>query len=116
MLHSQSTLRGNERGSQKGHKKIWEKCIAISEYDKRIQKGQNALSQAKTFKEMVQVDGLVLTKLDGTAKGGILLALCREFGLPARFIGVGEKIDDLRAFDARDYARSLMGLADKEAL
>ena len=78
--------------------------------------GQNALSQAKTFKEMVQVDGLVLTKLDGTAKGGILLALCREFGLPARFIGVGEKIDDLRAFDARDYARSLMGLADKEAL
>lgn len=76
--------------------------------------GQNAVSQVRTFKEMTDVDGLVLTKLDGTAKGGILLALSREFKLPVRFIGVGEKIDDLRDFDAQDYARSLMGMADKE--
>lgn len=74
--------------------------------------GQNAISQVKTFKEMTDVDGLVVTKLDGTAKGGILLALTREFEIPARYIGVGEKIDDLRAFKAKDYARSLMGLTD----
>ncbi len=74
--------------------------------------GQNAISQVKTFKEMTDVDGLVITKLDGTAKGGILLALTREFGLPVRYIGIGEGIDDLRAFKAEDYARSLMGTAD----
>lgn len=78
--------------------------------------GQNALSQVRAFKEMTDVDGLVVTKLDGTAKGGVLLALSQEFRLPVRYIGVGEKIDDLRTFDAQDYARSLMGLANEESL
>lgn len=77
--------------------------------------GQNAHSQVKTFREMIDVDGLILTKLDGTAKGGVILALSQEFKLPVRCIGVGEKIDDLQAFKAEDYARSLMGLTDKEA-
>ena len=72
--------------------------------------GQNAISQVETFKEMVSITGLVVTKLDGTAKGGVLVALADRFGLPVRAIGVGERIEDLRAFSARDFARNLMGL------
>ncbi len=74
--------------------------------------GQNALAQVDTFREMVAVTGLVVTKLDGTAKGGILVALAERFGLPVHAVGVGEGIDDLRPFDPRAYARSLMGLPD----
>ena len=74
--------------------------------------GQNALSQVETFREMVPVTGLVVTKLDGSAKGGVLVALTDKFGIPVRAIGVGEGADDLRPFDATQFARSLMGLAD----
>lgn len=73
--------------------------------------GQNALSQVATFKELVQVTGLVLTKLDGSAKGGILVALAEKFALPVHAVGVGESADDLRPFDAKDFARGLMGLS-----
>ena len=72
--------------------------------------GQNAHSQVETFKAMCQVTGLVVTKLDGTAKGGVLVALAESFGLPVYAIGVGETADDLRPFDARAFARNLMGL------
>ena len=72
--------------------------------------GQNALSQVKIFKEMVEVSGLAVTKLDGSAKGGVVVALAQEFGLPVHVVGVGEKADDLRPFAARDYARGLVGL------
>ena len=72
--------------------------------------GQNAHSQVKIFSETIPVTGLILTKLDGTAKGGVLVALTEEFKLPVHLIGVGEQIDDLRPFEARDYAKSLMGL------
>ncbi|MGH1455144.1 MAG: signal recognition particle-docking protein FtsY [Alphaproteobacteria bacterium] len=72
--------------------------------------GQNAYSQVETFKNMVDVTGLMVTKLDGSAKGGVLIGLADQFGLPVHAIGVGEGIEDLRAFTARDYARSLMGL------
>ncbi|MEL0111517.1 MAG: signal recognition particle-docking protein FtsY [Rickettsiales bacterium] len=72
--------------------------------------GQNAIAQVETFGEMVSITGLVVTKLDGTAKGGVLVALADRFGLPVRAIGVGEGIDDLRPFSAREYARNLMGL------
>jgi len=72
--------------------------------------GQNALSQVKVFREMVDVDGLAVTKLDGSAKGGVVVALAQEFGLPVHFVGVGEKAGDLRPFAARDYARGLVGL------
>ncbi len=72
--------------------------------------GQNAHSQVEVFKDMVQVDGLVVTKLDGSAKGGVLVALAERFKLPVVAIGVGEGIDDLRPFDATHFARSLMGL------
>ena len=72
--------------------------------------GQNAHSQVETFKDMVDVSGLVLTKLDGSAKGGVVVALADRFGIPVHAVGVGEGIDDLRPFEARAFARSLMGL------
>jgi fused signal recognition particle receptor len=71
--------------------------------------GQNALAQVETFKSMVDVTGLVVTKLDGTAKGGVLVALADKFKLPVHAIGVGESADDLRPFSAEAFARSLMG-------
>jgi fused signal recognition particle receptor len=72
--------------------------------------GQNALSQVETFGKTAGVTGLVMTKLDGSARGGILVALATRFGLPVHFIGVGEGIDDLNDFTARDFARALVGL------
>ncbi len=69
--------------------------------------GQNALTQAKMFNETVGITGLILTKLDGTAKGGIVLAITRELNVPVRFIGVGETIDDLREFDPRQFAEAM---------
>lgn len=74
--------------------------------------GQNAFSQVETFKKMVDVTGLIVTKLDGSAKGGVLVGLADQFGLPVHAIGVGEGVRDLRPFTAQDYARSLMGLSD----
>ncbi|WP_276716339.1 signal recognition particle-docking protein FtsY [Pseudooceanicola nitratireducens] len=71
--------------------------------------GQNALSQVETFRKMADVTGLVMTKLDGTAKGGVLVALADKFGLPIHAIGVGEQIDDLAPFDPQDFARALTG-------
>ncbi|AXC50923.1 signal recognition particle-docking protein FtsY [Paracoccus suum] len=71
--------------------------------------GQNAVSQVETFRKLADVSGLVMTKLDGTARGGVLVALADKFGLPIHAIGVGEQIDDLDAFDADDFARALVG-------
>jgi len=70
--------------------------------------GQNGLRQAKLFSEVVPVDGIVLTKLDGTAKGGIALAIAGELGIPVKLIGIGESLEDLRPFDADDFARALL--------
>ena len=72
--------------------------------------GQNALSQVEIFKEMAEISGLIVTKLDGSAKGGILLSLAEKFGLPVHAIGIGEKIEDLQSFEAQEFAKSLMGL------
>ncbi len=69
--------------------------------------GQNALSQARLFKESAGVTGIVMTKLDGTAKGGIVVAVSREFDLPVRYIGVGEGVDDLREFDPQEFVDAL---------
>jgi fused signal recognition particle receptor len=69
--------------------------------------GQNAISQAKLFNEAVGLTGIALTKLDGTAKGGVIFALAKQFGLPIRFIGIGEGIDDLQDFDARKFVDAL---------
>ncbi|MFM2354540.1 MAG: hypothetical protein RLZZ528_276 [Pseudomonadota bacterium] len=72
--------------------------------------GQNAVSQVEIFRKIADVSGLVMTKLDGTAKGGVLVALADRFGLPIHAIGVGEQIDDLQPFDPEDFARALVGL------
>ena len=70
--------------------------------------GQNALAQARQFTEAVEVSGLVLTKLDGTAKGGIIFAIAQTLGIPIRYVGVGEGLDDLRDFDANDFVDALL--------
>ncbi|RCK52301.1 cell division protein FtsY [Thalassospira profundimaris] len=74
--------------------------------------GQNAHSQVELFSEATNVSGLIVTKLDGTAKGGVVVALAEKFGKPVHAIGVGESAEDLRPFEARNFARSLAGLAD----
>ncbi|MEN3042293.1 MAG: signal recognition particle-docking protein FtsY [Fervidobacterium sp.] len=70
--------------------------------------GQNGLQQAKIFKEVVNVTGIVLTKLDGTAKGGITIAIAKELGIPIKFIGVGEGIEDLKPFNPKDFVEALL--------
>ncbi|MGC2409987.1 MAG: signal recognition particle-docking protein FtsY [Methyloceanibacter sp.] len=77
--------------------------------------GQNALNQVQIFQEIAGVSSLVVTKLDGTARGGILVAIAERFGLPVNAIGVGEGVDDLQAFDAEDFARAIAGLDTKNA-
>ncbi len=71
--------------------------------------GQNGLAQAEVFLKAVKVTGIILTKLDGTAKGGIALSIKRQLGVPIRFIGVGEKVEDLMVFDAQNYVRAILG-------
>jgi len=76
--------------------------------------GQNALSQAQAFQEIADVTGLVMTKLDGTARGGILVALAEKFALPVHFIGVGEGVDDLQPFRPQEFADALAGVSAPE--
>ena len=70
--------------------------------------GQNGLRQARVFAEVVDITGIVLTKLDGTAKGGIALAIAQELGIPVKLIGTGEQLEDLRPFDPTDFANALL--------
>ncbi len=76
--------------------------------------GQNAVQQAKVFSEMVDVTGIAVTKLDGSAKGGVVVALAQEFAIALHMVGVGEKAEDLRPFDAGEFARGLVGLEESE--
>lgn len=71
--------------------------------------GQNGLNQARVFKDVTELDGIILTKLDGTAKGGIAVAIRRELGLPVRYVGVGEGLDDMQPFDAADFIDAIFG-------
>jgi fused signal recognition particle receptor len=71
--------------------------------------GQNGLQQARLFGEAVPITGVALTKLDGSAKGGVAIPIAYELGLPVKLVGVGEKLDDLRPFDAQDFSRALVG-------
>lgn len=74
--------------------------------------GQNALAQAREFSEVTNITGIVLTKLDGTAKGGIAIAIQSELGIPVKYIGVGESIDDLQKFDANDFVNALFNVEE----
>ena len=78
--------------------------------------GQNALSQAKQFMEVAQVTGIILTKLDGTAKGGIAVTIQSELGLPVKYIGIGEQIDDLQKFNAEEFINALFDVKSKDSL
>ena len=70
--------------------------------------GQNGLIQARQFKETAGLTGIILTKLDGTAKGGIAIAIAKELGVPVKYAGVGESVDDLKPFNAADFAQALI--------
>ena len=76
--------------------------------------GQNALSQVKAFQQAADVSGLIVTKLDGSAKGGVVVALAEEFGLPVHAVGVGEGADDLQPFDSQEFANALTGVTDRQ--
>lgn len=79
--------------------------------------GQNAVIQAKEFSKVTEMTGIILTKLDGTAKGGVVISICSELNIPVKFIGVGEKIDDLQEFDSKDFAKALLeDVSDEEEL
>ena len=80
--------------------------VALDQVDATT--GQNGVRQAKLFGEAVGVTGIILTKLDGTAKGGIALAIANELGIPVKLIGIGEQLEDLRPFDADDFAKALL--------
>ena len=71
--------------------------------------GQNGLAQAKVFSDVANIEGIVLTKLDGTAKGGIAVAIANELHMPVRYIGLGEQIDDLQPFDAKEFVDAILG-------
>ncbi len=71
--------------------------------------GQNAIAQAEMFKKAMGITGIVLTKLDGTAKGGVILGICNEMQVPVRYIGIGERTQDLRAFDPHSFIEALYG-------
>ena len=71
--------------------------------------GQNGLAQAKVFSDVANIEGIVLTKLDGTAKGGIAVAIANELHMPVRYIGLGEQIDDLQPFDAKEFIDAILG-------
>jgi len=75
--------------------------------------GQNAIQQAALFKEALPLSGIVLTKLDGTAKGGVILGICAEHSLPVRYIGIGERPDELRDFNAEEFVEALLGQGDE---
>jgi fused signal recognition particle receptor len=77
--------------------------------------GQNALTQAAMFKDALDLTGIVLTKLDGTAKGGIVLGICDELGVPVRYVGLGERAEDLREFNAEDFVEALFGKGEEES-
>ena len=76
--------------------------------------GQNALQQAKEFNDVAEITGIVLTKMDGTAKGGIAVAIHAELGVPVKYIGVGESIDDLQKFDSDEFVQALFTTEEKK--
>ena len=72
--------------------------------------GQNSMVQAKVFDECVKIDGIILTKLDGTAKGGMIISICNELDIPVKYIGIGEKADDLKPFDGKSFVEALFDI------
>jgi fused signal recognition particle receptor len=107
-LHTKSNL----MEELKKIKRVTEREVPGAPHEKLLvldaSTGQNALTQARIFNEAVGVTGIALTKLDGTAKGGIIVAIAKELGIPIRFIGVGEEVEDLKVFNAREFVEALI--------
>ena len=103
--HLMAELAKIDRVVQKFEMPIYKKYIVLD-----ATTGQNALSQVEIFNQSINLDGVILTKLDGTAKGGIVVAIKQKFDLPVLFVGVGEKLDDLLPFDADAFSRAIVGL------
>ncbi|MFB9861377.1 signal recognition particle-docking protein FtsY [Salinicoccus siamensis] len=103
--------KGNLMNELSKMKKVIQKVVPEAPHESLLvldaTTGQNALSQAKSFKDVTDVSGIVLTKLDGTAKGGIVLAIKNELGIPVKFVGLGEQLDDLQEFNAENYVYGL---------
>jgi fused signal recognition particle receptor len=111
-LHTQSNLMEELKKVKRVMKKLDDQAPHETMLVLDAGTGQNALSQAVQFNEAVDITGLTLTKLDGTAKGGIIFAIAKKMALPIRYIGVGEQIDDLRSFEAEDFVDALLGRDD----
>jgi len=109
-LQNKSNLMGELQKLSKVLKKIDESAPHHTVLVLDATTGQNAISQVQAFKEIVQITGLIVTKLDGTAKGGIVVALARQFKLPIHYIGIGEGIEDINSFEAIDFSRNLLDL------
>ncbi len=92
-------------------RRVVEKIIPVQQIQAKLiidgTTGQNALSQVKVFADAVGCDGIILTKLDGTARGGIVVAIAEELNVPVDFVGIGESIDDLQPFDSREFVEAL---------
>lgn len=106
-LHTKSNLMDELRKIQRVVKKAAPEATVLSKLIVDGNTGQNALSQARTFTEAVGCDGIIISKLDGTAKGGVVIAIAEELKVPVDFIGLGETIEDLQPFDARQFAEAL---------
>ncbi len=107
-LHTQDDLMAELAKVRTGDRPPARGRAARDAADGRRDDRQNGLRQAKMFAETAEVTGIVLTKLDGTARGGIALAIARELEMPVKLIGVGETVEDLRPFDPEDFARALI--------
>jgi fused signal recognition particle receptor len=113
-LHNKSNLMEELRKMSRVMKKIREQAPNEVFLVLDATTGQNAIQQAKEFMQSVEITGLVLTKLDGTAKGGVVIAIANTLDIPVRYIGVGERIDDLQPFDAAEFARALFAFDETE--
>lgn len=106
-LHTKNNLMEELKKIQRVVRKAAPKATVLSKLIVDGNTGQNALSQARTFTEAVGCDGIIISKLDGTAKGGVVIAIAEELNVPVDFIGLGETVDDLQPFDARQFAEAL---------
>ena len=107
-LHNKTNLMEELKKVSKVVRTQWSECCYQNLLVLDATTGQNALSQVKYFDEAVDIDGLVLTKLDGTAKGGIVLSIAQDYSVPVVYVGTGEKLDDLESFNAEEFVEAII--------
>ena len=107
-LHNKTNLMEELKKMNRVISREYPECVQYNFIALDATTGQNAVAQVNAFNEAIDIDGIILTKLDGTAKGGVVIAINRESGIPVRFIGVGEGIDDLEVFDAQSFVEGII--------